>query len=171
MLDSVFAEIVFWTLTVITVGSALLLVHVQSVFRAALLLVVTFIGMAGYFAMINAEFLAVIQVLIYGGGIAVLIIFAVMLTRDVSQGNRATHVQPVAFLVAVMLAGALIFSATQAEWAALEPDLSAPLAEIFVDTTSRLGQVLLGEFVLAFEIVGVVLLAAVVGALGLVRGR
>ena len=92
--DNLFSEIVFWALAVVTIGSAALVVHLRSIFRAALMLVVSFLGIAGIFAMVNAEFLAVVQVLVYGGGIAVLVIFAVMMTRDVDTGNRSTAVQP-----------------------------------------------------------------------------
>ena len=168
-LDNAFAEAVFWMLAIVSVGSAVLVVQLRSMFRAALMLVVSFFGVAGLFAMANAEFLAVAQALIYGGGIAVLVIFAVMMTRDVDQGNRSTHVQPVALLMGAALLATLLYSIVQAEWAVLPDALPAPFASVFVDTPARLGRLLLSDFVLAFEVAGVLLLAAVVGALSLVR--
>ena len=170
-MENLFQEIVFWLLAVLTVGAALLVVHTSNMFRAALLLVVTFMGVAGIFALVNAEFLAVVQVLIYGGGIAVLVIFAVMITQDVENGNRSTPVQPVALTVGVVLLGALVYAIVQAEWRLLPDNLPAPLAAVFVDTPTQLGRVLLSDFVLAFEIAGVLLLAVVIGALALVRER
>ncbi len=173
MAGNLFEEIVFWLLAATTVGAALLVVHVQSLFRAALLLIVSFLGVAGIFAMVNAEFLAVAQVLIYVGGIAVLVIFAVMLTRDVDRSNRGTPVQPVALLLAAVLLGALTYAVVQAEWKLL-PDtdeLPEPLVKVFVDTPAALGRLLVRDFVLAFEVAGAFLLAAVIGALALVRER
>jgi NADH-quinone oxidoreductase subunit J len=164
-------QAVFWLLAALTIVAALLVVHTASMFRAALLLVVSFLGVAGIFALVNAEFLAVVQVLIYGGGISVLVIFAVMATRDLDHGNRHTQYQPTALFAGSSLLGLLIYAIVQAEWALLPETLPSPLADVFVDTPAHLGQMLLGEFVLAFEIAGVLLLAVVVGALSLVRDR
>lgn len=169
--DNLFSEIVFWTLAVVTVGSAALVVHLRSIFRAALMLVVSFLGIAGIFAMVNAEFLAVVQVLVYGGGIAVLVIFAVMMTRDVDTGNRSTAVQPVALVMGAALLAGLAYSIVQAEWALLPDSLPGPIATVFVETPAQLGRLLLSDYVLAFEVAGVLLLAAVIGALSLVRER
>ena len=135
------------------------------------MLVVSFLGIAGIFAMVNAEFLAVVQVLVYGGGIAVLVIFAVMMTRDVDTGNRSTAVQPVALMMGIALLGALAYSIVQAEWALLPDSLPGPIATVFVETPTQLGRLLLSDYVLAFEVAGVLLLAAVIGALSLVRER
>ena len=66
-MDNLFGEIVFWALAVVTVGSALLVVIIRDVFRAALLLATTFMGIAGLFVMLNAEFLAVVQILVAQG--------------------------------------------------------------------------------------------------------
>ncbi len=169
--DNLFSEVVFWLLASTSVGAAVLVVQLRSMFRAALMLVVSFIGVAGLFAMASAEFLAVVQVLIYGGGIAVLVIFAVMMTRDVDQGNQSSHVQPVALMMGGLLLAALLYSIVQAEWQVLPDTLPQPLASVFVDSPARLGRLLLDDFVLAFEIAGVLLLAAVIGALSLVRER
>ena len=75
------------------VGSALGVVLIRDLFRAALLLVAVFVAVGGYFVLLSAEFLAVVQVLIYAGAISVLIIFAVMLTRDVQRGNPPNRLQ------------------------------------------------------------------------------
>jgi NADH:ubiquinone oxidoreductase subunit 6 (subunit J) len=169
--DNAFTEIAFWTLAIVTVGGALGVVRTHNMFRAALLLVVSFVGVAGIFALVNAEFLAVVQLLVYAGGVAVLVIFAAMITTNVTEGNRSTGTQPFAVLVSVVLLSALVFAILQAEWMLLPDDMPAPLAAAFVDTPAAIGRMLLNEFVLPFEIAGVVLLAAVIGALSLVRER
>jgi NADH-quinone oxidoreductase subunit J len=171
VMGTLFEDIVFWLLAAVSVGGALVVVHIQNMFRAALMLVVSLLGVAGIFVLVNAEFLAVVQVLVYAGGVSVLVIFAVMITRDVAEGNRNTSMQPLALLSGVGLLSALIYAIVEAEWRLLPDDLPAPLAAVFVDTPARLGGLLLTEFVLPFEIAGILLLAAVIGALSLVRER
>ena len=170
-MDNAFQEAIFWLLSAVSVGGALAVVQIRNMFRAALLLVVSFVGVAGIFALINAEFLAVVQILVYAGGVSVLVIFAVMITREVTEGNQGTRIQPLALAVSAILLSALVYAVVQAEWSVLPDDLPGPFAEVFVDTPARLGGLLLNEFVLPFEIAGVVLLAAVIGALSLVRER
>ena len=80
-------DIVFWIIAISTILSAIAVVLLKDVFRSALFLVVTFIGIAGMFLLLRAEFLAMVQILLYVGAIAVLILFAVVLTRDVEQGS------------------------------------------------------------------------------------
>ena len=97
-----FQDVVFWILGVVAIGAALGVVLIKDLFRAALLLVLVFVSVAGFFVMLNAEFLAVVQVLIYVGAISILIIFAVMLTRDVQRGNLPNRLQVPAVLFAAM---------------------------------------------------------------------
>lgn len=170
-MENAFKEFAFWTLAIVTVGGALGVIRTHNMFRAALLLVVSFVGVAGIFALVNAEFLAVVQLLVYAGGVAVLVIFAAMITTNVTEGNRSTSTQPFALAVSVALLLALIFAVVQAQWTLLPDDLPEPLAAAFVDTPAAIGRMLLNQFVLPFEITGVVLLAAVIGALSLVRER
>jgi NADH-quinone oxidoreductase subunit J len=169
--ENLFQEIIFWLLAIVTVGAAVLVVHTQNMFRAALLLVVSFFGVAGIFVLVSAEFLAVVQVLIYAGGVSVLVIFAVMITSDVAEGNRSTRLQPTGFVVTAALLGTLIFAIVQAEWVVLPGNLPDSLENVFVDSSTAIGRMLLNQFVLPFEIAGVVLLAAVIGALSLARER
>ena len=173
------------------------MVLVRDLFRAALLLVVVFISVAGFFVMLNAEFLAVVQVLIYAGAIAILIVFAIMLTRDVQRGNLPNrlwlHVPAVLF--AALLLAALLWAVTASRWnlipeneqeqtaavqtRAVGPVTVGTLQSPGLPTTSfqteaqqaGLADLLLRDFVLPFEIVSVLLLAAVIGALALVRER
>jgi len=78
-------EVAFWIIAVLLVGSALAVVLLQNVFRAALLLIMCFFAVAALYITLHADFLAAVQVLVYAGAIGVLIIFAIMLTPDVQQ--------------------------------------------------------------------------------------
>jgi len=188
-----FQDVVFWILTVMAVGAALGVVLVQDLFRAALLLVVVFMAVAGFFVLLSAEFLAVVQVLIYVGAIAILIIFAVMLTRDVQRGNLPNRLQIPAAVFAALLLAALVTVAIDTKWDFLpaEQQERVELVQTSAVTTltgdtlteagvtdpedqaevqeSGLADLLIGDYVLPFEAVSLLLLAALIGALALVR--
>jgi NADH-quinone oxidoreductase subunit J len=174
--STLIVDIVFWTIAVSTIVAALAVVHLRDVFRAALFLIVTFMGVAGMFVLMRAEFLAVIQVLIYVGAISVLIIFAILMTRDVEEGSPSNTLRIPAAVVSVLFAAAAIFVAVSTDWQLLEAaelgaEASAKTAEVFSNTVPWIARLLIRDFVLAFEIAGVLLLAAIIGALALVRER
>ncbi len=194
-----FQDVVFWLLSVLTIGAALGVVLVKDLFRAALLLVLVFISVAGLFVLLSAEFLAVVQVLIYAGAIAVLIIFAVMLTRDVQRGNLPNRLQIPAATIAALLLVALVVVAVQTDWRLLSgqdlekaqviqtgsvsilasPSDISTLQQAGFTTEdqksaaqqSGLADLLIEDYVLPFEAVSLLLLAAAIGALVLVRPR
>jgi NADH-quinone oxidoreductase subunit J len=190
-----FQDVVFWFLAVAAIGAALGVVLVKDLFRAALLLIVVFIAVAGFFVLLSAEFLAVVQVLIYAGAISILIIFAVMLTRDVQRGNLPGRLQVPAVLFAALLLSVLVVVATDTGWN-LIPEEQRERVDLVqtsgVGTVTQedmdaagfttaeeqeavrragLADLLIGDFALPFEAVSVLLLAAVIGALVLVRPR
>jgi NADH-quinone oxidoreductase subunit J len=189
------ADVVFWFLTVAVIGSAFGVVLVKDLFHAAMLLVVVFIGVAGFFVMLSAEFLGVVQVLIYAGAVSILVIFAVMLTRDVQRGNLPNRIQMPAMVLSIMLLATLVWTATQTEWNLIDESqqdrvdlVQTSSVSVITDETltasgftskgerealekAGLADLLLGDFVLPFEAVSVLLLAAVIGALALVRTR
>ena len=168
-------EVLFWLLALISVIAALAVVRLQDIFRAALMLVVTFLTVAALFVLLNAEFLAVVQVLIYAGAISVLVIFAVLLTRDVQRGNPSNRLRLPAFVGAGLVAAVLVFVAVRTDWVLTEDTLSeeglARVEEVFATTPQWLAGLLLREWVLPFEVVSVLLLAAILGAIVLVRDR
>ncbi len=186
----VFEDVIFWVLAVVSVAAAIGVVTLKDVFRGALLLVLVFLAVAGFFVMMNAEFLAVVQVLIYAGAIAILIIFAIMLTREVQRGNLPNRLQPFAVVLPALLLAALVFVAVDTDWNLVE-DQPEQLrekielvqtnslggipddlrAEVPGSERSSLGELLINDFVLPFEAASVLLLAAVLGALVLVRER
>lgn len=170
-------------------------VLIRDLFRAALLLVAVFVAVGGYFVLLSAEFLAVVQVLIYAGAISVLIIFAVMLTRDVQRGNPPNRLQIPAGVLSALLLAALITVAVDTQWNFLPEEerervdlvQTGAVASIPSESLEQAGlteadereaaqsaglaDLLIGKYVLPFEAVSVLLLAALIGALALVRPR
>ena len=159
-------DIAFWILAVVSVGTALTVVLLRDVFRTALALVLCFLTVAGIYITLNADFLAAVQVLIYVGGISILIILAIMLTRDVQQGSPPNKLRIPAFIVASIFLVIMVLALTNTSWTVS----TAPALE---PTTSALAGKLLGEggFVLAIEIAATLLLAAILGAIVLVREK
>ncbi|MFH1003332.1 MAG: NADH-quinone oxidoreductase subunit J [Chloroflexota bacterium] len=159
-------DITFWILAAASVVTALAVVSLSNVFRAALLLMVCFLAVAGLYATLSADFLAVAQILIYVGGISILIILAIMLTRDVQRGSPANRLRLPALVVVVLFFGLVTFALVSSPWAVSGQAPQMP-------TTATLADKLFGSggFILAVEIAGVLLLAAVVGAIVLVREK
>ncbi len=159
-------DIAFWILAVIGVLAALAVVLLGDVFRAALSLILCFLAVAGIYITLSADFLAAVQVLIYVGAISVLIILAIMLTREVQQGSPANRLRIPAFFVAVLFFAGVAFALLNTPW----PVSVTPPPE---STTSALAGLLFGEggFILPVEIAAVLLLAAILGAIVLVREK
>lgn len=169
-------EVFFWVLAVISVVAALCVIQIQDIFRAALMLVVAFLSVAGLFVLLNAEFLAVVQVLIYGGGISVLIIFAVLWARDVEIGNPSNRLIWPAIVVSMLTVSVLVLTIMRTDWRLMDSyglsnDSIAATDKVFSNTPDWLASVLLKEWVLPFELASLILLAAIIGAIVLVRGR
>jgi NADH-quinone oxidoreductase subunit J len=159
-------DIAFWVLAIVGVAAALAVVLLRNVFRAALTLVLCFVSVAGIYITLSADFLAAVQILIYVGGISILIILAVMLTRDVQHGSPSNRLRIPALVVAAIFLGVLAFTVTTTPWLISS---SPPLEP----TTAPLAGKLLGEggFMLAVEIAATLLLAAILGAIVLVREK
>ena len=157
----------FWLLSAIAVLSALGVFLARNLIHAGVLLVLSFVATAGLFLTLSADFIAVAQVLIYAGAIPVLMVFAVMLTplagRD--NGNSIFVVPGVAVGIAFAIVVALI--AIDVEWGTLSGE--ALQDQSFATTVDVIGDALLGRYVLAFEVASVLLLAALIGAIVLVR--
>jgi len=157
-------SVIFYFLAFLIVASALAVVSLKNIFHCALFLILGLFSVAGIFVMLNAEFLAVVQVLIYVGAVAVLMIFAVMLTsrlagREVQMSNEQTFIG--AFMALVMVFGLVwSFSNTYFHLSDQQP---------VPHSTLQIGKLLMNEYVLPFEIVSVLLLAALIGAILLAR--
>ena len=151
--------LIFYLLAALTVGSALVVALSRNIVYSAFSLLGTFMGVAGLYALLAADFVAVIQILVYVGGILVLIIFAVMLTHridDVAVSNRSVGRLPAALIVGAV--GVLMgIGVTAARWAQKADVQVAP-------TTYGIGDAFLGPYILPFELASVVLLVVLIGA-------
>jgi len=160
-------QIAFWILAVVSVGAAVAVVLLHNVFRAALFLVLCFFTVAGLYVAMGADFLAGAQVLIYVGAIAVLIIFGIMLTRDSTEGSPSGRLRLPALLIGFLFLVTMIFVVIGTDWGAVAEVSAEP-------TTEALAEAIFGGdggFVLAFEIAAALLLAAIIGAIVLVRDK
>jgi NADH-quinone oxidoreductase subunit J len=154
----------FWSLAVVLVGSALAVVLTKNLFHAVLWLALALTGTAGVFLLLDAEFLAAVQLLLYAGGIVTIVVFAIVVTERlvgerISQTSRRIGGGAVvAGGVLVLLLNAMrgqVFPATRPEMAG--------------DLTRLVGETVLTRFVLPFELLAVLLLAALIGAIYFAR--
>lgn len=156
----------FWGLGALAVGSALGIMVARSLLHAVLWLILTFIALAGLFVTLSADFVAVAQVLVYAGAVGVLVIFAIMLTPNSATSNSETRFFGPGLFVASALSAIMVFVAAETEWSTFGTD-ALPAAS----TAEEIGKLLVNRYVLPFEVASVLLIAAMVGALVLVRSQ
>ncbi len=152
--------IIFYIFTAITLIAASFVVFSRNIVRAAFALLFAFFGVAGIYVFLLADFIAIVQLLIYVGGILVLILFGVMLTSkqinvDVKTGTF--HILPAVIIVAA-LAGTLVGILNSTNWN-MNPEL-----QDMSKTAPQIGELLLTKYLLPFEVASVVLLVALIGA-------
>ncbi|MEE8194440.1 MAG: NADH-quinone oxidoreductase subunit J [Dehalococcoidales bacterium] len=158
-------EIAFWVLATVTIVAALGMVMLRDIFRAALMLVLCFFTVAGIFVTLSADFLAAVQILIYIGAISVLIILAIMLTREVTRGNLFNKLRWPALFITTIFLGVTSLALTSTEWSLSSSPPQEP-------TTAALATKLFSEsFVLPVEMSALLLLAAILGAIIMVREK
>jgi NADH:ubiquinone oxidoreductase subunit 6 (subunit J) len=200
---STLTTIAFWAASAMTLGFAAIVVTQRDVFRAAIALAGSFLGVGILYFILSAEFVGVVQILVYVGAISVLMAFAVMFIQDIASGSRPSQGRIVGAVVAVLIFAALAFTAYNTNWSTMDeitdPVAVAALTEgyveigegnemtivttapesstdvviendgVFVDSTSALGVSLIREYMLAFEIIGLLLVASLIGGLMLMR--
>jgi NADH-quinone oxidoreductase subunit J len=158
-------QFIFIILAAITLGAAFMVVTSRNLVHAAIWLIVALFGVACFFVLLSAGFLAVAQVVIYIGAISILLIFAIMLTRRVAQdsGPQINANWIWAALVAILLFGGLVWMNS------LWPGFRSPLPVLppGQDTLRMLGQSLVSPaaYAIPFEIASVLLLAALIGSI------
>ncbi len=159
------AQFVFYLLAVVTIGSSMMVAFSRNIVYSTFALLGAFTGVVGIYVMLAADFVAMVQLLVYVGGILVLTLFAVMLTQgiaDVTVSNRAVGVVP--SLITVGVAGAvMIFAVFHTPWQQTQQTIASG------PTTYAIGNAFLGEYVLPFEVASLVLLAALIGAIVISR--
>lgn len=158
------AQIIFYIFAGITVISALMILFTRNVLYSAFLLIITFLGVSAIYVFAGADFLAITQILVYVGGILVLMIFGVMLTNKISGQAVLTEGQHHfwAALVGLSLFGLLAYSILQVNFASLSWLQQGNLIE--GSTIKTLGILLMSDYVLPFELAGILLLVALIGA-------
>jgi len=155
----------FFLLSSVILASALAVVLLRNVLHSALALIATFFAVAGIYVLLEAEFLAAVQVLIYVGAVAVLMLFAIMLTQRVTgTGTKVTNEQ---VLLAAVVASAL-FAAVLAP-VAWNAAWNVSRGPVIPEAIRELGLQLVTTYALPFEVAAVLLLVAMVGAIIIAR--
>lgn len=159
-------QVMFVLFAVITLGAAIMVVTTRNLLRSALWLILTFFGIAGIFVLLHAEFLAVVQVLVYVGAIATLIIFAVMLTRQVMDPQQSKYNDQARVVAgfAVLLFIALAAIMLRVAW-------PVAVGEAPADVIRQLGMDFVGPYAVPFEVASVLLVVAMIGAIIIARER
>lgn len=158
------ADIIFWMVVALTVGSAFLVVLSQNLIYSAVALLFTFMGVAGLYVFMMADFIAATQIVIYVGGVLVLIIFGIMLTqriRDVRISHTSMQRGIGGVVVALIFLGLIRMIWTSPWYLESSPEIEGTVAGI--------GKLLMVEYLLPFEVASVLLLAALMGAAMLSR--
>jgi len=159
-----FSDLAFWVLSVMLVGSALAVVLSKNLFHAVLWLALALTGTAGIFLLLNAEFLAAVQLLLYAGGIITIVVFAIVVTERLI-GERLTQtnmrIGGGALVSAVFLGFMVVVLGKRA--------LPVSRPEMPGDLTRLIGETVLTRYVLPFELLAVLMLAGMLGAIYFAR--
>jgi len=152
--------IAFIAIAVLTLAAGLAAALMPRLIHAALSLVVAFAGLAAFFFLLGAEFVGLVQIFVYVGAVAVLIVFTILLTRRDAKSDRGFNWSGV--LVAVAVLGGLL-------WAILRtPDVAVTPPDLKILTVKQIGESLMTDYVWPLQCAGLVLTAALIGALVLV---
>jgi NADH-quinone oxidoreductase subunit J len=154
----------FGGLSVVLVGSALAVVLVKNLFHAVLFLAVALTGTAGVFLLLDAEFLAAVQLLLYAGGVVTIVVFAIVVTERLvgdRLGQTSRFIGSGMAVAGAVLVGLLLFI-RQEPLAEVRPPLDG-------DVTRAIGDALLTRYVLPFEVLALLFLVTLLGALYFAR--
>jgi NADH-quinone oxidoreductase subunit J len=153
-------NVAFLVIAIITLSGAFAAATLRKLIHAALCLVIAFVGVAASFFLLGAEFVGLVQVFVYVGAVAVLIVFTILLTRREMNGTRGINWSGA--IVALAVFGGLLWTILKTKSLAIAAPQIEPL------TVKRIGEVLMTDFVWPLQCVGLVLTAALIGALVLV---
>ncbi len=158
-------NVAFWALAALLVVSAFAVVALPRIVHAALSLVLVFLAIAGIYILLQAEFLAAVQIIIYVGAVTVLVLFAIMLTnRSYAPDSNPPNSQwAIAGVVAVAVLGMLLLVIGSAGFP------TTPQVPLTGDSTITIGRAILNEYFLPFEIAAMLLLGAMIGAIVIAR--
>jgi NADH-quinone oxidoreductase subunit J len=157
--------ILFLVFAVFILAAAIMTVTVKNIVHAALWLISSFFGVGALYLLMEAEFLGVAQVLIYVGAVSILILFAIMLTRDLegSQNRQLTPRWWIALIVPAALFGVLIVPTVMTHaWQLPPPPAGQPPT---ISSAQQIGTAFMREYLLPFEVAAILLLVAMIGAI------
>ncbi|MCF8259366.1 MAG: NADH-quinone oxidoreductase subunit J [Melioribacteraceae bacterium] len=156
--------IIFYLFAAITLVSGFMVVTSKNIVHSAFYLLFTLFGISGIYALLGADFIAIVQVLVYIGGILILILFGVMLTNKITSIDiKSGSIQTIPAIIGIgLFAGALFATMITGNWR-VNP------GEIPNSTIKQLGSALITDYVLVFELLGILLLIALIGAASIAR--
>lgn len=157
-------DFIFYLFAALTVVSAYMVVTSGNIVRSAFYLLATFFGVSGLYVLLGADFVAVTQIMVYIGGILILLLFGVMLTSNITHVEIKKGMQNIvpSIIATAVLLGALLSMMFNTEW-------KHELSEIPQTTSYELGKLLITDYVLIFELLGILLLIALIGAASMAR--
>ena len=191
--NSLFTDLIFYSVSALIISLAIIVIFISDIFRAAIALAGTFLGIAVIYFMLNAEFIGAVQILVYVGAISVLMAFAVMFLRTLSNSATPSSYRPFSFIISVLVFISFVIGIYNIEWKTINivEALSEKYYElgygeqiyisnnqyidsgllavenkgVYIDSTSVIGTFLVQEYLLAFQVIGLVLVVGVVGGL------
>jgi len=157
-------DIIFYLFAAITIVSGIIVVNSKNIVHAAFSMLLTFFGVAGIYVLLGADFLAIVQIMVYVGGILILLLFGVMLTNKITNVDiRSGSIQVIPAVIGLAVFAAILFSImTSTDWKSEQFDIP-------VTTTFEIGNILLSEYALIFELLAILLLIALIGAASIAR--
>lgn len=163
--------IIFALVSIVIIGSAVMVVAARNVIHSALWLIASFFGVGALYLLLEAEFAAAIQVLVYVGAVSILMLFAIMLTRHVTGQGEHRYYQRwwLSLVISALLFGAVLVPTVVGQrWNTVAPQPSAltiPGQPTGIAGALEIGQAFMREYLIPFEVVSVLLLVALVGAI------
>lgn len=157
--------VAFLALALIAIMGGVLMISVTKVMHMMLSLVFTFLSIAGLYFMLSAEFVGVVQILIYSGAIAIIMIFGIMLTKHDDEVESRFNARSFFVLLGVLAFGAVMyFAVNNVDFTPKGPD-----ANLHVQNTKQIGEMLYTQYLVPFEITSILLLVALIGAIILTK--
>ncbi len=157
-------DIVFYLFGAVTVISAFFVVTSRNIIYSAFYLLFTFFGVAGLYILLGADFVAIVQLIVYVGGILILLLFGVMLTNKITNVNIKTGTLQIipAGIAVIAFLYLLITTLLKTGWKTINNPADIP-------STQKLGMLLITQYAVVFELLGIILLIALIGAASMAR--
>ncbi|MDP2211240.1 MAG: NADH-quinone oxidoreductase subunit J [Candidatus Aquicultor sp.] len=163
-MNDIISHVIFFALAILAVSSAVLVVTGRNLFHAAMFLGLYLLSIAGYYFLLKADLVGMMQVFVYVGGVVVVLLFGIMLTAQLTNVRLTSALEQrwVTIVSLVSLVGLLVFVAKDTVFKVSQ---LSPVE----DTTSFIGKMFMTDYILPFEVISVLLLAALIGAVIIAR--